>query len=285
VKKKFAPIAGYALLFAAMLAVFIPRGIDGEAVRGKLEALVQEKTGVELSIGALELSLPFSATLRDAVIRNRRNGVEIHLDRLEVKIVFWRLLLLSPTVRLKMVEKNGYILADISPAVFSKRVGVRLESRSFPVDSAVVKVNGAPLPVMAALDADMEAVIPPDSMPDISVQGQITLNGLGLKSGSVWDAMLKGLIPKTARCSVSAKNRSLSTSDCGISTSMGEVQLQLSSALMQPVEASPLSGAVVLAASGKLADTAALLYGKYRKPDGAYYFPLAGTLGTPLLAP
>ncbi len=284
VKRKIATWIVYSLLFAVVLGIFVLRNVDGETVREKLEGYTREKTGMDISISTLELSLPFSATMLDVKINDKPTKTEIRLEKLEVGVVLWKLLFLSPTMRFKAVEKNGFIAADVSPGIFPGKVKIKIESRKFPVDKAITMVNGMPLPVQAALDADIEAGIPLKSLPDIYVEGGIALTGLNLKTDSTWGAMMKGFLLKSAKCSIHVRERALATNECVVSTSMGDAQLRLTAKLSEPVANSALDGSVMLTPSGKLADMAAMLYAKYRKPDGAYYLPLAGTLGNPALA-
>ncbi|MBI3581437.1 MAG: hypothetical protein HY098_05090 [Nitrospinae bacterium] len=172
-KKKALVVAGYALLFTAAVAVFILRGIDGEAVRPALEAAFKENTGADLKMKNLDLSLPFSATLIDMELTTPDKRGKVRLDSLEIRPVYWKLVFLTPTVRLVMRSR----------------------------DSA--------------------------------------------------------------------------------STPMGVAELRVASKILDDASSSALSGALVLNPKGKIADTVSALYSRNLRPDGAYYFPVTGTLASP----
>ncbi len=274
-------IAGYALLFTAAVAIFILRGIDGESVRPVLEAAFKEKTGADLKMKSLELSLPLSATLIDAELTTADKRYKVRLDSLEIRPVYWKLVFLTPTVRLVMRSRQGWIRIDVAPAVLYGRSSMSLQADKFPLDKALVLLGGSELPFAAEVSAVAEFTIPRNSPAGATGKAAFTLTNMESKAGSFWGALLSGPAHKSAKCSVEIRDRELHTKNCSASTPMGVAELRVSSKILDDASSSALSGAVVLNPKGKLADAISALYLRYLKPDGAYYFPVTGTLANP----
>ena len=279
--KKAPAIAGYAVLFAVAAAIFILHGVDGESVRPGLEAAFKEKTGADLRMKRLDLSLPFSATLVDVELASPEGKVKIRLDSLEIRPVYWKLLLLSPTVRLTMRMNDGWMSLDASPALLFGRTSARLEAEKFPMGKALVTLGGSEAPMAAEISATAEVSAPRNSPADATGKASLTLENIRLKAGSEWASLLTGLAPQSAKCSLEVMDRKLRTKDCSASSPMGSAELRAASRISDDASASALSGAVVVAPKGKMIDAFSLLYPRYRKPDGAYYIPLSGTLSDP----
>ncbi len=279
--KKAMVIAGYVLLFTAAVAMFILRGIDGESVRPALEAAFKENTGADLKMKSLELSLPFSATLIDAELTTADKRGRVRLDSLEISPVYWKLVFLTPTVRLVMRSRQGWIRMDVAPGVLYGRSSMSLEADKFPVDKAILMLGGSELPLAADVSAVADFTAPHNFPAGATGKASFTLTNMESKAGTIWGFLLAGPSPKSAKCSLEIRDRELHTKNCSASTPLGIAELRVASKILDDASSSALSGAVVLNPKGKLVDAISALYSRYLKPDGAYYFPVSGTLANP----
>lgn len=274
-------VAGYAVLFTTVVAIFILRGIDGESVRPALEAAFKEKTGADLKMKSLELSLPLSATLVDVELTTADKRDKVRLDSLEIRPVYWKLFFLTPTMRLVMRSREGWIRMDLAPAFLYGRSGMSLQAEKFPLDKALVLLGGSELPFAAEVSAVADFTVPRNFPAGATGKAAFTLANMKSKTGSFWGSLLSGPEHNSAKCSVEIMDRELHTKNCSASTPMGVAELRVASKILDDASSSALSGAVVLSPKGKLVDAVSALYSRYLKPDGAYYFPVTGTLANP----
>jgi type II secretion system protein N len=283
-KKKVLLYAGYVLLFAAAIAIFIIHGIDGEAFREKLQVSLKDKTGSIIVMKRLDLSIPFSVTMEDFDMSSPDGRYKFHLDSFEIRPVYWKLLLFSPTMRFVLRANEGWLSLDVSPAFLFGKRNVSLESNKFPLEKVLVTVGGSPFPISVLVNAEVKYSAPRSSPADAAATAFITLEDINLKSSTGMVSLLSGLAPKKAKCTLEIKERKLLFKECLTSSPMGEAELRVSSKLLDDPENSQLTGALVLNPKEKLGDALVLLYLRFRKPDGAYYFPVTGTLNNPNLA-
>ncbi|MBI5179350.1 MAG: type II secretion system protein GspN [Nitrospinae bacterium] len=278
--KKAALWAVGALTAILIAGIILPQTINEEIVKSKIAAVVRTKTGGTLDIGQVELSLPFSMTLHDMTFNDADRMNTLRLERLELKIIYWKLLLLRPTLRITAAS-GGEMACDLSTSLMLNQLHGVVYSSGFQLESAVERTGGSPLPFSAKLDGHADFSLPLSDPAGITGTASLLLNGISLAGSSSWVALLKSLVPKTAACALKAEDGRFSTTECAIATKMGQMELRAKAELAEPLDASPLEGAFVLRPTGSLADTVMALYPKYRKPDGAYYFPINGTLGAP----
>jgi len=271
-------LATFALLVVGAL-IFL-QTVNEETTKTKMEEGFRQQTGGILSIGELELSLPFSLTMRNVSISDPDRLTIIVLERLDARAVYWKLFTLRPTVRLTAVS-GGDLGFDLSTNLFFSEARANIESHGFQLDTAFSKTGGNTFPVKAKLDGSADFLFPFASPTDVSGNASLTLNGLALTDTSGWGALFKSLIPESAACSLAAEGGEVSTTECAFATKMGRMELRATARLARQPGDSVLEGAFVLRPTGSLADTVSALYGKYRKPDGAFYFPLKGTLAAP----
>ncbi len=280
-KKRALVIVVYVLLFTAVVAIFILRGIDGESIRPALEAAFKENTGAELKMKRLELSLPLSATLIDVELTTADKRDKVRLDSLEIRPVYWKLVFLTPTVRLLMRSRLGWIRMDVAPGFLYGRSSVSLEADKFPLDKALVLLGGSELPIAAQVSAVAEFTAPRNFPAGATGNASFTLMNMGSKPGTVWASLLSGSASGSAKCSVEMRDRELHTKNCSASTPMGVAELRVASKILDDASSSALSGALVLNPKGKIVDAISALYSRYLKPDGAFYIPVSGTLANP----
>ncbi len=266
-------------LFAALVAL----NLDAETVRAKMVDAAR-KEGLGLSVGSLELSFPFAITMRNVRVDDWASASAVELDELRASVAVWRLILLHPSFSLRASSGGGRLAIAIAPGLFSANVTLSVKADAFPLDRAITKAGGAPLPLSAQLGGGGSFTFHPLSPAALEGSGEFRLDALSLKPGSQWAAFLTGFAPQRAGCTVAAAEKRLATKRCGIATTMGDFELRLGSSLINNLGASPLEGAAVLAPKGKLTDALALLYARFRKADGKYYFPVSGTLAAPALA-
>lgn len=265
-----------------LIAALVVLNLDAEMVRDKLTQSMREQ-GIDITIGQLELSFPFSVTVGNIRMQNRAGGTVIELDNVRASIAVWRFMLLQPTFHFKASSGEGHFYLDIATSLFSADVTLNAEAQNFPIDRVALKIGGNPLPVAATLDGDARFIIYPMNPAALEGMADFRLNGLSVKPGGQWAGFLAGFKPKEARCMITAGKKLLATNECAISTNMGNMELRVKAALKDNIGGSPLEGAVVFAPQGSLVAAVETLYRKFRKADGKYYFPVGGTLATPEL--
>ncbi len=265
-----------------LIAALVVLNLDADTVRDKLTQSMRQQ-GLELTIGQMELSFPFAVTMSGVRLEERMSNTVIELDHLRASIAVWRFLLLQPSFHFNASSGEGRLRLDIAPSLFSAAVKLHADAVNFPIDRVALKVGGNPLPIAAKLNGDVTFTFYPMTPSALEGKADFQLNGLSIKSGGQWAAFLAGFTPKEARCVIAASAKRLATKECGIMTNMGNMELRAGTALKDNIGASPLEGSVVFAPQGSLSAALEALYGKFRKADGKYYFPVRGTLGTPTL--
>ncbi|MBI3793271.1 MAG: type II secretion system protein GspN [Nitrospinae bacterium] len=278
--KKILPAVGYWLLFFAALLLFVVRGIDQEWVMESVVGAVGEKTGFVLSMKSMSLSLPFSATMNDVSLGDKDGRTKIRADSVEISPVYWRLLMLRATVAVTVRVDGGWTTVEVSRGMFPARALVSLESRKFQVNKAVLALDGAAFPIEAELDATA-GVSAPLKGGGPGGEAVFYINKIKLSPGSSVSTMLSGVVPTSAKCRAEVKDGNLATKECSAESTMGKLDLRLTSKLMPDASASPIGGSLVIMPAEKAAAMLDVLYGKFRKPDGAYYLPIGGTFGNP----
>lgn len=265
-----------------LIAALVVLNLDAETVRDKLTQSMRQQE-IEITIGQLELSFPFSVTMGNIRMQNRAGDTVIELDSVRASIAVWRFMLLQPVFHFKASSGEGHFYLDIAPSLFSADVTLSADAENFPVDRVALKIGGNPLPIAATLDGDAMFIIYPMNPPALEGKADFRLNGLSVKPGGQWAGFLAGFKPKEARCMITANKKLLATNECAIATNMGNMELRANAALKDNIGGSPLEGAVVFAPQGSLAAAVETLYGKFRKADGKYYFPVRGSLAKPEL--
>lgn len=281
--KKALLFFGYFLSACAVVAIFILHGVDGEAFRERFEAFIREKTGGVLTMKKLDLSLPFSATMEDMEALSPDGRNKIRLDALEIRPVFWKLLFFTPTMRLILRSNGGSLSVDVSPAFLFGKREIVIKAEKFPIDKAFVLIGDSKPSVGADITADIEVAYPRKSLADARIMADVTFEEIRLNSTSPSVSLFSGLAPKAAKCSLEVKERKLSSKHCSTSTPLGDAELRVTSKLLDDPWDSKLIGALVVRPKTKLAEAMSLLYIRSRKPDGAYYFNLSGSLNSPNL--
>ena len=265
-----------------LIAALVVLNLDAETVRDKLTQAARQQ-GMELSIGQLDLSFPFAVTMESVRLEDRTGNTTIELDRLRASIAVWRFMILKPTFQFKASSGEGHLRLDITPSLFSAGVTLRAEAVDFPIDHVAMKVAGNPLPIAAKLDGYAGFTFFSISPSALEGHADFQLNGLRVKTGGQWAAFLAGFTPKEARCVITAGGKRLATQECGVATNMGNMELRAGATLKDAIGNSPLEGSVVFGPQGSLTGALEALYGKSRKADGKYYFPVRGTLAAPAL--
>ncbi len=265
-----------------LIAALIVLNLDAEAVRDKFIQSARQQ-GLELTIGQLELSFPFAVTMDTVRLEDRRSNTILEMDGLRASVAVWRFLLLQPSFRFKASSGEGHLILNIAPSLFSAGITLRADADSFPIDHVILKVAGTPLPFAGKLDGGAKFIFHPITPSALEGNADFRLNGLLVKSGGQWASFLAGFKPKEARCVITSGGKRLATKECGITTNMGDLELRAGAALKDNMGASPLGGAVVFSPKGSLSGALEALYGKRRKADGKYYFPIGGTLAAATL--
>lgn len=265
-----------------LIAAMVVLNLDAETVRDKLTQTMRQQ-GMELTIGRLELSFPFAVTMGNVRLQDRTGGTAIELDGLRASVAVWRFMLLQPSFHFKASSGEGHLYLDIAPSLFSAGVTLRANAVNFPIDRVALKVSGNPLPIAAKLDGDAMFTFYP--MTPSALEGKIDfrLNGLSVKPGGQWAGFLAGFTPKEAHCAITAGGKRIATKECRIATNMGNMEMRANASLKDTIGGSPLEGSVVFAPQGSLSGAVETLYGKFRKADGKYYFPVRGILAAPTL--
>lgn len=280
-KKTLFAIAG-SIIGLYLIAALVVLNLDAETVRDTLTQTARQQ-GMELTIGQLELSFPFAVTMANVRLMHWGSASAIEVDELRASAAIWKFLLLHPSFHFKASSGEGRLHLDIAPSLFSAGVTLRAVADNFPIDRVALKVAGNPLPIAAKLDGSALFIFYPMTPSALEGKADFQLNGLSVKSGGQRAAFLAGFTPKEARCVITAGGKRLLTKECGIATNMGNMELRANAALKDDIGGSPLEGSVVFAPQGSLSGALEALYGKHRKPDGKYYFPVRGTLAVPAL--
>ncbi len=280
-KMAFFIIAG-ALIGLYIIAALVVLNLDAEVVRDKLIQSARQQ-GLDLTIGQLELSFPFAITMDKVRLEERRSNTSLELDGLRASVAVWRFLILQPSFHFKASSGEGSLRLDVAPSLFSAGVTLGADAANFPIDHVVLKVGGNPLPIAGKLDGGAVFIFHPMTPSALEGNADFRLNGLTVKSGGQWGSFLAGFTPKEARCVITAGGKWLATKECGLATNLGNMELRAGAALKDNIGGSPLEGAVVFSPKGSLSGALEALYGKRRKADGKYYFPIGGTLAAATL--
>lgn len=265
-----------------LIAAMVVLNLDAETVRDKLTQTARRQ-GMELTIGQLELSFPFAVTMANVRLIHWGSASTIEVDELRASIAIWKFLLLHPSFHCRASSGEGMLRLDIAPSLFSADVKLHAVADNFPIDRVALKVAGNPIPIAAKLDGGAAFIFHPMTPSALEGKADFRLNGLSVKHGGQWAAFLAGFAPQEARCVITAGGKRLVTKECGIATNMGNMELRANAALQDDIGGSPLEGSVVFAPRGSLSGALEALYGKYRKPDGKYYFPVRGMLSAATL--
>lgn len=265
-----------------LIAAMVVLNLDAETVREKLTQAMRQQ-GMELTIGQLELSFPFAITMGNIRLQDRTGVTAIELDGLRASVAVWRFMLLQPSFHFKASSGEGWLSFDVNPSLVSAGITLRAAAANFPIDRVAMKVAGNPLPITAKLDGEAMLIFYTTTPSALDGHADFRLNGLSVKPGSQWAGFLADFKPQEARCIITANKKLLATKECGIATNMGNLEMRVNAALNNNIGASPLEGSVVFSPQGSLSKAVEMLYGKFRKADGKYYFPLRGTLATPVL--
>lgn len=260
-------------------AALVALNLDAEMVREKLTQAAARQ-GMELTAGQLDLSFPFAVTM-DNVRLTGKGGGAIELERVRASAAIWKFLFLHPSFHIRAASGAGQLDLDIAPSLFSATVELRAVAENFPLDRAARKVAGDPLPFAAKLDGAAAFIFHPLAPAELEGTIDFRLNALSVKNGGKYAAFLAGLAAKEAHCVIAAGGKHLATKQCGIATSMGDIDLRIGAALKDDIGASPLEGSLVISPLKPLSGALETLYGKHRKPDGKYYFAVRGTLSSP----
>lgn len=273
-------VIGVPYLFFALVIM----NLDGDTVRERIIALAGERAGVALSIGELRLSFPFTVKLSDVEISFPDNGAQLKLASATASIPVWKLLFISPHLSLAANVGQGNGAMDISANPFSRMVRIELSAEALPLDQIIVSAGGTVFPLKANINGKATFIVPPLSPTATTGNADFSLSNLAFKEGSPWASFLAGFTPQSGRCVISIMDKKLFTRQCGISSPVGNAELRASATLMDQISSSPLEGAFVFhPGSGRLSETIGMLYIKFRKADGNYYFPVTGTLGVPAI--
>lgn len=262
-----------------VIAALVVLNLDAETVRDKLTQTAARQ-GIELSTSQFDLSFPFAVTMDNVRLTGKGGGV-IELEQVRASAAVWKFLFLHPSFHIRASSGGGRLDLDIASSLFSADVELRAVAENFPLDRVAQKVSGDPLPFAAKLDGAVAFILHPPTPSALEGTADFRLNGLSVKSGGQYAAFLAGLAAKEAHCVIAAGGRHLATKQCGIATSMGDIDLRIGAALKDDIGASPLEGSLVISPQKSLSGALETLYGNHRKPDGKYYFAVRGTLSSP----
>lgn len=272
-------IIGGAVPGIYIIAALVALNLDAEMVRDKLTQAAARQ-GMELTAGQFALSFPFAVTMDDMRLTTG-GGTVIELEQVSVSVSVWKCLLLQPLFHIKASSGGGRLYLDIAPSLFSADVELGAVAENFPVDRVAQKVAGGALPIAAKLDGAASFTFHPPAPSALEGKADFHLSGISLKISGQYAAFFAGLTAKEGYCVIAAGGKHLATKQCGIGTSMGDMELRMGAALKDEIGASPLEGALVLSPRKSLSGALETLYGKHRKPDGKYYFAARGTLSSP----
>jgi len=282
-KLSLAAAAAYTALFIAATAVFMVVNLNTGALKKRLERLVSEKSGLDISIGKLGVSIPPGVTLDNVRIVAKDMELEGAIDSLNIGLSVLGLMRGTAEGAVRAESGEGNLDLDFSGALDdSGSIMLKIRTESFPVHKLITRWKNEPLPVEMELDSTGNIKIPRRSPLDASGSLDITLSDIKPGGGAAM-AMLSDIFPKKARCRLSLDKRRLTTKECKATSSMGRFELRVATVLADRIEETPLSGFLVIRRPSGLLKQLLAGQTRFKKKDGSFSLPLAGTVAFPSL--
>jgi len=282
-KLSLAAAAVYTALFIAATAVFMVVNLDTGALKKRVERLASEKSGLDISIGELGVSIPPGVTLDNVRIVAKDLELEGAIDNLNVGLSVLGLIRGTAEGAARAESGEGNPNLDFSGALDnSDSITLKIRTESFPVHKLITRWKNEPLPVEMELNSTGNIKIPRRSPLDASGSFNINLSDIKPSGGPAM-AMFSGIFPKKARCRLSLDKRQLTTKDCKASSPMGGFELRISAVLGDRIEETPLSGFLVIRRPSGLLEQLLAGQTRFKKKDGSFSLPLAGTVAFPSL--
>ncbi len=275
--------AAYTAIFVAALAVFVVVNLDTGALNKRLERLVAEKSGVEISIGKLGVSIPPGVTLNNVRIAAKDMEIEGRLDSLNVGLSLLSLIRGTAEGGVRVESGKGNLHLDFRSALDnSGDITLKIKSESLPIHKLITSWKNEPLPIEMAISSTGNINIPRSSPLKASGSFDVTLSDIKPNGDSAM-AMLAGMLPKKARCRLTLNKKRLTAKECKAKSPVGEFELRASAVLADIIEETPLSGSLIIRRPSGLLKS--LLDGQtgLKQKDGSYSLPLTGSLAVPAL--
>jgi len=282
-KLSLAAAAVYTALFIAATAVYMVVNLDTGALKKRVERLASEKSGLDISIGKLGVSVPPGVTLNNVRIVAKDMELEGGFDSLNVGLSILGLIRGTAEGAVRAESDEGNLNLDFSGALNnSGGITLKIRTESFPVHKLITRWKNEPLPVKMELDSTGNIKIPRRSPLDAAGSFDITLSDIKPSGGPAM-AMFSGIFPKKARCRLSLDKRRLTTKECKANSPMGGFELRISTVLAEKIEETPLSGFLVIHRPSGLLKQLLAGQARFKKKDGSFSLPLAGTVAFPSL--
>jgi len=275
--------AVYTAIFIAALAVFVVVNLDTGALKKRLERLVAEKSGVDISIGNLGVSIPPGVTLDNVRIAEKDMELEGRFDSLRIGLSVIGLIRGTAEGDVRIESGKGNLNLDFKSALDnSGDITLKIKSKSLPIHKLITRWKNEPLPIEMAISSTGNIKIPRTAPIKASGSFDITLSDIKPNGDSTM-ATFAGMLPKKARCRLTLDKKRLTAKECKAKSPVGEFELRASAVLADIIEEMPLSGSLIIRSPSGLLKS--LLDGQtgLKQKDGSYSLPLTGSLAVPSL--